>query len=242
MELKRSNKLTVTTTNGHMAGKFALTHKDLVTILDNETRFVPSANANPTLVRETFRLYLMDNASEYGIKWDPEDRRTEDNMMPKRYDSDQLLMDTAVKMTRTDIEEWIAKLNLSNKGLYILAQADTDEVRPIMEYNLKKVSPKYANGAWGWAAVEITFGVEDTNKVQAYLTMDCLLVSGQLKKPSKIGEQGYNFTGMVKELSTVFPTLVEVAATKKEPVVKTATITSVEFLASVDALKAAGAK
>jgi hypothetical protein len=223
MELKRANKLTIATEQGHMIGKFFLTHKEQASIMESETGFQPSPNATPTMVRETYRLYLMDNADKFGIKWDPEDRRTTDNLVPAKYPTESLLYDTACKLAGQDLAEFTAKLGVTLTGLA------GDNIQPLSAYKDKVVSPKYANGNWAYAKVTLAVTVTKGDK-EAYLMPELLLVSGQLKKPN------WNLTSVAKELATDLDVVIP-NQPKKEPNVTV--MTSKEFLDEVEDLKKA---
>ncbi len=213
--LKRANRVTVqkSKNNEGFIAKMHKTHKLVAEIDSTQTTWKPMTGLNATANRELFRVWITENAQEYGVQWDPNDRRNERNQFPAKYDSDDLLIQTAIRLIESDIKGWAEKCGV------IMVEMATEGITEVTKSARgKDVSPKYNNGNWAWASVQLVVGCQHTD-VQTetvtigYVTLDVQLVSGQLKKPSHIGDGGYNYTGFRTELAKDIPAIAEV---KKE--------------------------
>ena len=205
-ELVRANRISVMASevDGFVA-TFYRTHKKLGVLESTATPWKPMDGLNNTAQRELFRVHVIEHCNDYGYIYDNQDRRTESNQLPRTYGSDDILWDTAIKLVRGDIEEWIAKTNgdLSGKASIENYEISCDGVDPVELTNGgKEVKPHYGNGNWAWAKINlnITLGWSVNGvSTEVYVDMVAELVSGQLKKPTKIGEGGYNFTSFKTE-------------------------------------------
>jgi Sec-independent protein translocase protein TatA len=174
---------------------------------------------NKTAEREAFRMWVCENAGTFDIEWDPADRRSTTNTLPAKYTSDALLADSARLLIGPDVDEWMGKLQEAYPTLQITLtalQADTEEIVPVTNYKGRGVTARYGNGNWAYAEVPVTATVgvvKGDTTTEGYVTMDCTLVSGQLKKPSHIGDLGYTMTGFKTELTKDIPAFTE--ATKQ---------------------------
>jgi hypothetical protein len=205
-ELVRANRISVMAGEvGGFIATFYRTHKKLGILESVATPWKPMDGLNNTAQRELFRVHVIEHCTEYGYIYDNQDRRTEVNQLPRTYGSDDILWDTAIKIVRGDIEEWIAKTNVDLGGKasienYNIECDGVDEV--VLTSGGKEVKPKYGNGNWAWAKINLSVTLGwDVNGVstEAYVSMVAELVSGQLKKPGKIGDGGYNYTNFKAE-------------------------------------------
>jgi len=205
MNGERANKVTITMVEDHYEARFFRTHKQLTTIDSRDTAFVANTSLNKSAQRELFRLWICENSNTYGIVWQPADMRTEENKLPNKYPTEAILLDTASQLIRNDILEWVAK----NERI-ALVELVGEFVIPVTEHKGKIVDSKYGNGNWAYATVSVTATIKDlTDNQDYYISMDCSLVSGQLKKPVKIGENGYTMTGFYQDLAKDLPSIIE---------------------------------
>ena len=206
---QRANRISVQANDqGGYTAKFHRTHKLIIEVQSQDTTYLATPGMNKTADREMFRIWICDHATEYGIQWDPADRRTESNTLPAKYTNDGLLKTSAESLVLPDIQGWLAKLTESQQDTHpILVGVETDSITPVTEYKGRVVASKYGNGNWAYSTVKIiaTVLVGDS---EGYVSMDVSLVSGQLKKPSNIGDLGYTYTGFVTELAKDFPSLI----------------------------------
>lgn len=205
--MERANRCTVQANKEGYVARFWRTHKELKTVTDTQAQtqgYTPDANLNSTAQRELYRAWVCKNAGLFGVEYDPEDRRTAQNMFPSKYDSDAVLNMWAVKIVGEDIQEWIGKIRGEYKVPMTITGIEADEIVPMVARKGKPVQAKYGNGNWAYATIPVVATVEIADKESkpqyGYVTMNVELVSGQLKKPSHIGENGYTFTGFKTEL------------------------------------------
>jgi len=205
-ENKRANKVSVQLTGDGLIAKFYKTHRHITTVVASQTAWQPNEAENKSAQRESFRKWVCDNAGIFGVEWNPADLRDEKYKLPNRYDTDELLTSAVVRLVGTDIEEWVANL----RDRYTLQSIEVDEIIPVNKSAKgNEVNPKYNNGAWAWATIRVIVTVgrctEDRELEIGYVTMEASLVSGQLKKPSKIGSEPYTKTGFKTELAKDLP-------------------------------------
>lgn len=210
-ENKRANKVSVQLTGDGLIAKFYKTHRHITTVVASQTAWQPNEAENKSAQRESFRKWVCDNAGIFGVEWNPADLRDEKYKLPNRYDTDELLTSAVVRLVGTDIKEWV--LSLGDR--YTLQSIEVDEIIPVNKSAKgSEVSPKYNNGAWAWATIRVivTIGryTEDRELEIGCVTMEASLVSGQLKKPSKIGDESYTKTGFKTELAKDLPEEVKV--------------------------------
>lgn len=206
-ELVRANRISVQPNDNGFIATFYRTHNKLGAVESRETAWKPMEGLNGTAQRELFRVYVIEHCAEFGYKYDAQDRRTEDNQLPRTYGTDELLGLTATRLVRSDIEEWTAKVNADMKDKNAVVSIEEISYDDIAEVVLTKsgkdVKPRYNNGNWAWAEIEISvtllWKIGKNEPVETYVTMKAELVSGQLKKPSAIGTSGYNYTGYKAE-------------------------------------------
>lgn len=205
-ELVRANRISVQPgEEGGFVATFYRTHKKLGEINSFGTTWTPMDGLNNTALRELFRVHVIEKCNDYGYKYDAQDRRIESNQLPRTYGSEDILCDTAIKLITKDIDEWIKKANVdlagkASIGGYGIACDGVDEV--VLTNSGKEVKPRYGNGNWAWATVNLNITLQwDINELntETYVSMAVELVSGQLKKPTKIGDGGYNFTSFKAE-------------------------------------------
>lgn len=201
--MERANKVSVNVIEGGFEAKFFRTHKHIKTIASVETGFQPQTGANKTAQREAFRVYITENASLVGIDWDPQDKRSEDNKRQPKYTSDGLLQSDAVIMVWSDIEGFTTGCKIDGLELVdVVAESITPMTQTAKGTDLSKmgiIDGKYGNGNWAWANIEVTATLKYMD-TETYVTMSMQLASGQLKKPVKIGDGGYNQTSFKNEI------------------------------------------
>lgn len=216
--MERANKVTVQAIGEGFMARFFRTHKLVKEIASEDTGYAAMAGLNKTAQRELFRVWVCGHAGEYGVDFDPADRRNEDNQVPAKYTNDTLLGDTAVKMVQADVEEWVAKIGNDLK----VQDISWDEITEVTKSAKgKDVSPKYGNGNWAWATVHVIVTIHHTagdTTTEGYVSMDLSLVSGQLKKPTAIGDGGYNYTSFRAEVGKDIPDAIKTEDKEEEEV------------------------
>jgi hypothetical protein len=205
--LERANRISVQTTDEGIIATYWRTHKKvgIITVVEAMAEgFVADPTLNKTATRELFRVWMCNNADRFGIKYDPADNRQPTNIFPSKYTSDDLLTEWSKKIVINDIFDWTNKVAEEYKSVVIVtSNIDTDNPLEVTNRNGKDVSPKYGNGNWAYATIPVTATVqviEGENANEGYVTMMVQLVSGQMKKPTNIGEGGYNYTSYKEEL------------------------------------------
>lgn len=198
-ELKRANRIAITTNEDNaFKADFWRTHTRIATINSVETGWQPNADHNRTAQREDFRQYVIANAESYGIDWNPKDLRTNDNKRVAKYTCDAELVADATTLVYGDIVAFNEKCPHYEGAEVVIS---VDDITPVATTqkgidlsNLGVTDGKYdKSGNWAWATIPMsaTIKVQDT---EIYVSFDCHLVSGQLKKPIHIGDLGFNQT------------------------------------------------
>lgn len=186
VKLERANRIAVQTIGAGYKADFYRTHKKLTTLLSDETGWEADESMNKSAQREDFRKYVIDHAEIYGILWNPNDMRAEENRRFAKYENDEDLKTDAVNMLGADIEELVAKCPYDVTHLSTEAEAIVPVTHTAKGVDLSKlgiIDGKYErSGNWAWADVEIAVTLfKETETI--YFTTKCQLVSGQLKKP-----------------------------------------------------------
>ena len=186
--LIRANKLTVKVdSNGNLTADFFRTHKHITTIKVEETGFVPDPDSTKSAIREDFRKFVAKYAADWGVDYDPTDRRTEANLRKATYKTEADVIEDAIAMVTPDIEAFIAKMpngdlvtdhTISVESL--TAKTKTSKGTDLALMGIE--DGRYAsNGNMAWFDIEglVTMKCGDT---EIYQTIQMELVSGQLKK------------------------------------------------------------
>lgn len=186
--LIRANKLTVKAdSNGNLTADFFRTHKHIATIRVEETGFVPNPDSTKSAIREDFRKFVAEYAADWGVDFDPTDRRTEANLRKATYKTEADVIEDAIAMVTPDIEAFIAKMphgdlitdhTISVESLTAKTQTSKGTDLALMGIE----NGRYAsNGNLAWFDIEglVTMKCGDT---EIYQTIQMELVSGQLKK------------------------------------------------------------
>ena len=197
--MERANRVSVAAQeNGGYEARFFRTHKQVGTVDSTTTAWVADTKQNRTLQREMFRVWVCEHSAEYEIVWDPNDNRSDENRRSPKYTTDAILQEDAANMVRADIEGFIRDSKIAGLELKSLVGEDiVPMTKTAKGADLSRMSiegGKYGNGNWAWATISVvaTIGVGES---EGYITMECQLVSGQLKKPTSIDGGGYTVAG-----------------------------------------------
>lgn len=185
----RANRLTVKAlTNGTLQADLFRTHKHIATINSSDTSYQPQPDANKSAIREGFRAYVADHASEFGIDYDPTDRRTAENMRKASYLTEDDIREDAIAMITPDIEVFLSKMPHADliTGHSIAIETLTPKTHTSKGTDLSTMgieNGKYAsNGKYAWLDIEGTVIMTTIKGEDIYKTFTLELVSGQLKK------------------------------------------------------------
>lgn len=191
--LTRANKLTVKSLpDGTMTADFFRTHKHLLTLSSTDTQFKPTEGQNKTAIREAFRTYVADHAAEYGINYDPTDRRTEANLRKATYETEEDVRNDAITMMAPDIARLMEKVpHLELMGGRVLEVGSiTPKTHTAKGVDLSTMgieNGRYINsGRIAWMDIELTVSIDvkaPKGPDTIYQLVNMELVSGQLKKP-----------------------------------------------------------
>lgn len=206
---QRANRISVQPTETGFKAIFHRTHKVLGEVNSENTTWEAMKGINRSAQRELFRLWICEHSTEYGYTYDAEDRRESENLFPSRYESEDMVKEWASKIVKADIEEWTAKTADEYKTELHLVSVNAEDIKPVtFSKSGKEVKAQYNNGNWAWADISVvtTVGMgaikeDGTCDSYGWVTMSVSLVSGQLKKPTEIGDLGYTFTGFKTELN-----------------------------------------
>lgn len=196
-ELIRSNKVTAFWQGEGVArGVFYKTHNKIKEVLSDEVEgfaFPEGDEENPTTAQDklaAFKNYLMINATQFGIEYDPVDRRADEFKFPNKYDEEtfkeysKTMAETAIsavleKVQKNVIDGSLVKQDLLVEGTEVaFAVGDTPEISIGESYNNGNI--KYAEATY---PVAITVNGETANSA-----IVVQVVSGQLKKPRELSD------------------------------------------------------
>ena len=198
---KRANRIAIRTEDTATTAVFFLTHRLVATIHQADTAFQENPDANRTANREAFRLFCIENAPAFGVCWQPEDQRTAINKRTAVYGTEEALEADAIAFLTPRIALFVEE---TKSGFpLVLSEIQIDEISP--RTTTAKGVPlsasniyegRYLSGAWAWADITATVVLvaSDTNVNEIYVKLDLQLVSGQIKKPTAIGDLGWNQT------------------------------------------------
>lgn len=187
-ELVRANKLTVKADgNGNLVADLFRTHKHIATIKVEDTGFWPDPDSTKSAIREDFRKFVAEHAADWGIDYDPTDRRTEANLRKATYKTEADVIEDAIAMVTPDIEAFIAKMPNGNliTNWVIGVESLTAKTKTSKGTDLALMGIEdgryVSNGNLAWFDIEglVTMKCGDT---EIYQTIQMELVSGQLKK------------------------------------------------------------
>lgn len=204
-DLVRSNKVTAFWQGEGVAkGVFYKTHDKIKEIFSNEVEgfsFPEGDEENPTTAQDklaAFKNYLMINAAQFGIEYDPVDRRADEFKFPNKYDEETLkeyskqMAENAItavleKLQKNVIDGSLIKQELLPAGTEVsFAIGDTPEI---------EIGETYANGNIKYA--EATYPVAiNVNGDSANTSIVVQVVSGQLKKPRELADTVLTQTGI----------------------------------------------
>ena len=187
-ELVRANKLTVKADgNGNLVADLFRTHKHIATIKVEETGFVPDPDSTKSATREDFRKFVAEHAADWGIDYDPTDRRTEANLRKATYKTEADVIEDAIAMVTPDIEAFIAKMPNGNliTNWVIGVESLTAKTKTSKGTDLALMGIEdgryVSNGNLAWFDIEGLVTMKCGN-TEIYQTIQMELVSGQLKK------------------------------------------------------------
>lgn len=185
-ELTRANRIAVSVTTTGYKADFYRTHKKVATLLSDESGWEADETLNKSALREDFRRFAIEHAEQVGIRWEPQDLRSEENKRIPKYENDGLLKVDAEAMLMGDIFELVAKCPHGVSYLKMEAEWITPVTHSAKGTDLTKlgvIDGKYErSGNWAWADVEMMVTlIKGGNEI--YYTTKVQLVSGQLKKP-----------------------------------------------------------
>ena len=184
--LVRANRIAVQVTPTGFKADFYRTHKKLATLLSDESGWEADQTMNKSALREDFRRFAIEHASDIGILWNPQDLRSEENKRIPKYENDEMLKVDAVAMLGQDIYQLVAKCPYGVSYISMEAEWITPVTHSAKGTDLTKLGVlegKYErSGNWAWADVEMSVTLTKDGQEVYYFTK-VQLVSGQLKKP-----------------------------------------------------------
>lgn len=204
-ELVRSNKVTAFWQGEGVAkGVFYKTHSKIKEVTSDEVEgftFPEGDEENPTTAQDklaAFKNYLMINATQFGIEYDPVDRRADEFKFPNKYDeetfreysktmAERSIAAVLEKIQKNVIDGSLVKQELLVDGTEVaFAIGDTPEVEIGETYNNGNI--KYAEATY---PVAITVAGNTANS-----SIVVQVVSGQLKKPRELADAVLTQTGI----------------------------------------------
>ena len=193
--LVRANKVSVKADgDGGFLANFYRTHKLIGEVNSADTEWEkPDYVSNKVGERESFRQYVIEHASEYGINWLPTDMRSESNMRRPKYETDDVLIDDATKMIISELQALVEKCKYDIEW----GGVTCDEVEPVYQTSLGRelstlgiTDGKYSSGNWAWANIKFSMTFKFKGS-ECYIPITMKLVSGQLKKTG-LGIMAFN--------------------------------------------------
>ena len=190
IEMVRANRIAVVPNEDGFIATFYRTHKMLTAVDSKDTTWTcPEDIKSKVSARESFRAFIIENASIWNIIWKPEDMRTENNMRKRTYTDDNAVYEDAQAMMMPDIQAMADKCKYQVKSWTLEPNAIVPMTHTGNGTDLSKMgitNGKYnKSGNWAWANVTIlcklTISVNDA-EYGVVIPMEYQVVSGQLKK------------------------------------------------------------
>lgn len=183
--LLRANRVAVKANGENYVADFYKTHKMVGSIASENTEWTAPEDANKSMIRESFRMWVIENAEAFGIDWDPTDKRAPGNVRKAKYDSDEALIDDAMALVIPEMRALVekCKYEIGWGGVEhddIVPMTHTGTGRELTTMGIE--DGKYLkSGNWAWANVKFITNFKFKNE-ECYLPIAMQLVSGQLKK------------------------------------------------------------
>lgn len=202
---QRANRVAVSATETGFRAEFWRTHKRVLAVASEETGWVANPKQNRSAQREDFRVWVCENSADLGVVWSPEDQRTDENKRIAKYATDEDLTADTLALVSSDISQFVS----SSPWDLTIGDIGVDGITPMVVSakgtDLSKLGildGKYEkNGNWAWATIGICTTIKMGNE-EIYVTVESQLVSGQLKKPGKVGDGGWTQTAWNKAIET----------------------------------------
>lgn len=189
-DLMRANRVAVKANGENIVADFYRTHKAVASIHSENTDWsMPENVTNKLAARENFRVWAIEHAAEYGIQYDPVDRRSAENTRTPKYENDKMLIDDAMSMILPEMRALVDKVTVKYPAVE-WAGVEHDEIVPMTKTtsgkdlaNLGILNGRYGKGEgnWAWAIVKFTVTIKYKGN-ECYIPVQMQLVSGQLKK------------------------------------------------------------
>lgn len=184
--LMRANRVAVKAVGENFVASFYKTHKAIADIHSENTEWkCPESATNKTSQRESFRQWVIENATIWGIDWNPADMRTDGNIRKANYTTDEELVNDATGMIITEMQALAEKCKYPIEwgGVQhedIIPMTKTASGKDLSTMGI--TDGKYnKSGNWAWAEVVFML-VFKFKKEECYIKTTMQLVSGQLKK------------------------------------------------------------
>lgn len=196
--MQRANRVAVSATEGGFVAEFWRTHKRVTTIASAQTGWVANPQQNRSAQREDFRSWICENAADIGVLWSPEDKRADENKRLATYPTDEDLSKDTISLVAADISGFVEsspfEVSIADIVVDGITPTSTTAKGTILGEKMGIGEGRYLkNGNWAWATISIcaTLKMGDT---EIYVSTEASLVSGQLKKPGKVGDGGWTQT------------------------------------------------
>lgn len=184
-ELIRANRVAVKANEEGYVADFYRTHKLVGSVYSGNTEWVAPEDANKSMVRESFRMWAIENCEDHGILWDPSDKRAPGNVRKAKYDSDEALVEDAMALVIPEMRALVEKCKYEIEWGGI----EHDDIVPMThtgsgkELNTMGIEyGKYLkSGNWAWAWLKFITNFKFKGE-ECYIPVTMQLVSGQLKK------------------------------------------------------------
>lgn len=208
--LVRSNRVTAYWGgNGVAVGVYYRTHDKLAEkksddpeVLAAGFKMPEGTQENPATAQDklaAFKTFLQVNAAQFGIQYDPVDRRADEFKFPNKY-TEETFKECSKQMAEKSIGETLEKVQKNVIGNLIKSGnlPEGSEINFAVGEGTISIKEAYANGniKYADAVYPVVLQLGDKDPVQTTCTVSA--VSGQLKKPRELADCVLTQTG-VKE-------------------------------------------
>lgn len=208
--LKRSNRVTAYWGgDGVAVGVYYRTHDKLLEKKSSDPdvaaagfKMPEGTEENPVTAQDklaAFKTFLQVNAAQFGIQYDPVDRRAEEFKFPNKYD-EATFTEYSKTMAERSIGETLEKVQKNVIGNLVKSDnlPEGSEINFAIGDGTISIKEAYANGniKYADAVYPVVLQLGDKDPVQTTCTVSA--VSGQLKKPRELADCVLTQTG-VKE-------------------------------------------
>lgn len=191
--MTRANRVVVRAIGNEFEAEFFKTHKSITVVVSCDTEWVADKDHNATQRRESFRTFVQDNASQFGVDWSPEYQAQAWERKYWKYETDAQVEEDAHTLMAWTIRKLADSTNFPIRVTDVRLDAMVPVASPLSYVEDGKYTK---NGNWAVATVRLAVELTWEDRVEE-IAYDIEMRSGQL---TKIKMNKDEFKSMVAEV------------------------------------------